>query len=236
MAIVRQDEILNKALPTDETVIPRYDIQTPDGTTVAENATITLKNQIIQVGMPYNKNFANEVLAASGTTTGTASALLLSQGNFVLQDGACVRIKLHVNIAASATLNINGTGAKPIVDSKGVPVKAGAVAGAWLTLIYNGNSFTLQGEGGTATYTATVTTAWNGTSAPYTQTVTVAGILSSDIADIAPVYDTTLETAIAQQAAWSMVSKADTGEDSITFTCFSDKPTVAIPVQIRVVR
>ena len=94
-----------------------------------------------------------------GVTEGTASALTLSAPGFALSDGVVVRFRLHTAIAAGATLDIGGTGAKAIVDSKGSSVKAGALAGAWLSAVYsaaNGN-FTLQGEGGVDTSDATAT-------------------------------------------------------------------------------
>lgn len=50
-----KDEILGKALNTDETVIPRYDIVKPDGTKLAEDAELILKNPVTQEGTPYNK-------------------------------------------------------------------------------------------------------------------------------------------------------------------------------------
>ena len=85
------------------------------------------------------------------------------------------------------------------------------------------------------TWTATITTTWSG-SCPYTQNVTVSGILASDMPHITPVYSTTNATALAQKEAWECVSKAVTAANSITFTCFEDKPTVKIPIQIEVMR
>ena len=85
------------------------------------------------------------------------------------------------------------------------------------------------------TKTATITTTWSG-SGPYTQTVTVSGILATDMPHITPVYSTTNATAIAQKEAWNCVSKAVTAADKLTFTCFEDKPTTEIPIQIEVIR
>ena len=86
------------------------------------------------------------------------------------------------------------------------------------------------------TKTATITTSWIGSAAPYTQEVTVSGILASDMPHITPNYSGTLETALQEKEAWSMVSKAETSDGAITFTCFADKPTTAIPIQIEVNR
>ena len=85
------------------------------------------------------------------------------------------------------------------------------------------------------TWTATITTTWSG-SGPYTQRVTVSGILVSDMPHITPVYSSDNVTALAQKEAWACVSKAVTTTNSITFSCFEDKPATAIPIQIEVMR
>ena len=86
-----------------------------------------------------------------------------------------------------------------------------------------------------ATTTATLSTSWSG-SGPYTQSITVSGISASDTPHIMPVYSDTNSTAISQKEAWACVSKAVTSDGTITFTCFEDKPTTAIPIQIEVNR
>ena len=50
-----KDEVLQKALETDTAVIPRYDVVLPDGTKVAENVRLVLKNTIVTAGTPLNK-------------------------------------------------------------------------------------------------------------------------------------------------------------------------------------
>lgn len=138
MAIKRQDEVLAKAVSTDATVIPRYDIKRPDGTKVAENVALELKNTVVNEGTAINKQLLDEILAASGTAGGTASALTLAQDGFVLTDGAEVRIKTSAfDIGAGATLNVNGTGAKKIITPAGVEFAGSLRAGVWLVLIYS---------------------------------------------------------------------------------------------------
>ena len=73
MAIKRQDEVLAKAVSTDATVIPRYDIKRPDGTKVAENVALELKNTVVNEGTAVNKQLLDEILAASGTAGGTTA-------------------------------------------------------------------------------------------------------------------------------------------------------------------
>lgn len=84
--------------------------------------------------------------------------------------------------------------------------------------------------------TATIGTEWTGAAAPYTQKVAVAEILSTDAPHIFPVYSDALATALAEKEAWSMVDKATTGNGTITFTCFEEKPEAAIQIQIEVIR
>lgn len=86
------------------------------------------------------------------------------------------------------------------------------------------------------TATATLLASGWSSSAPYTQTVTVAGVLAADNPHISPVYSDTLATAIAQKEAWEAVSKAVAAEGTITFSCFEDKPTTDIPIQVEVNR
>ena len=84
--------------------------------------------------------------------------------------------------------------------------------------------------------TATITTEWTGDTAPFTQTVAVKGILKEDWPHVMPVYSEVLETALAEKEAWACVSDAKTVDGSIVFSCFEDKPTTAIPIQIEVNR
>ena len=109
-----------------------------------------LKNQVITAGMPVDKAAMDECLAASGTTGGSATAFTLAQPNFTLFDGALVRIKLHVDSGATPTLNINGTGAKKLMQSKTKPFKAGIPAGTWVTFVYSSDFgfFLQQGSSG----------------------------------------------------------------------------------------
>ena len=76
---------------------------------------------------------------------------------------------------------------------------------------------------------------WSST-APHTQVIGIPGILATDCPHVTPVYADDLATALVQKEAWNMVCAAETADGSITFTCFEDKPTTAIPVQIEVNR
>ena len=115
----------------------------------AFHATITRADEPTDEGCPINKATLDELLAASGTTSGTATALTLAQDGFRLTDGACIRFKLHVDSGAAPTINVNGTGARAIMATKYKPMKT-TFAGTWCTAIYSETLgfFVLQGSGG----------------------------------------------------------------------------------------
>lgn len=87
-----------------------------------------------------------------------------------------------------------------------------------------------------ATYTATLTAAGWGASAPYTQTVAVTGILATDKPVVDVVLSDTAATAALQLEAWGMVGRIVTAAGQITAYCYEDKPTANIPIQLLVVR
>ena len=101
-----------------------------------------------QVGTPLNKKLLDFAVAANGVTHGTATAYILDADGFTLTDGAKVNFKLHVDSGATPTININGTGAKSLMQSKVKPMKAGIPAGTWLTAVYHASFgfFVLQGS------------------------------------------------------------------------------------------
>lgn len=85
------------------------------------------------------------------------------------------------------------------------------------------------------TYAVDLDTQWTG-SGPYSQKIAVAGIQESDMPHIGPVYDENMETAAAQKEAWECVNAGKTEDGAIVFICLEEKPTVAIPLQIEVMR
>lgn len=148
MAITRRDEVLGKAVASDDAVIPRYRLVAEDGRVVAEHVELQLENPVLQEGMAYNKDFANEVLAASGTTAGELPGLVLAQEGYELAEGATVRAKLHVTIPAGSsgvTLDVGGSGAVAMVTGDGSEVLPQMAQGEVMTLVYTGSHYCLQG-------------------------------------------------------------------------------------------
>ena len=86
-----------------------------------------------------------------------------------------------------------------------------------------------------AVLSATLDTTWSGSATPYTKTVTVSGILATDTPIIDIVMSGTYSTDEARIEAWGYIYRAVTDNDSITFYA-TEKPTVSLPIQIKVVR
>lgn len=78
---------------------------------------------------------------------------------------------------------------------------------------------------------------WSG-EAPYTQTVAVEGILETDTPHYGNVSYTSDTTAgkINRRNCFMMIDDLDTADGSITFTCFEEKPTLNLTVQLEVNR
>jgi len=85
-------------------------------------------------------------------------------------------------------------------------------------------------------YTATIQAAnWSGSEAPFSQSVSVSGILSTDTPIIDVVMSGTYGTDIERSSQWNYVYRAVTSDGSITFYA-KTKPTIDLPIQIKVVR
>lgn len=92
-----------------------------------------------------------------GTTTGSANTyvLTLSPAPMTLVDGLAICAKINVQNTGASTINVNGLGAKSILDSKGNAMTAGKLkANTPYTMRYNGTNFILQGEGASGDATA----------------------------------------------------------------------------------
>lgn len=84
-------------------------------------------------------------------------------------------------------------------------------------------------------YTGTLSAGGWSDTAPYMQAVTVDGIT----ADMSPILDIVLsddvDTAKAEQTAWSCITKAVTWGNKIIFFCYESKPETAINFKVKAV-
>ena len=84
-------------------------------------------------------------------------------------------------------------------------------------------------------YNITLDTTWSGSSAPFSKTQTVTGILATDTPIVDVVMSGTYATDEVRIEAWGYIYRAITANNAITFYA-TDKPTVSLPLQIKVVR
>lgn len=85
--------------------------------------------------------------------------------------------------------------------------------------------------------TCTLTVAgWTGAAAPYTQTVNVTNVLSTDKAWCDLSVSSTVATGIDEIDDWALISKIESGAGTLTFSCYEDKPTTELTVNVKVVR
>ena len=95
----------------------------------------------------------------------------------------------------------------------------------------------VEAKASTLTLTTTiVASAFVGSTAPYTQRIELDKVKSTDNPLVGVIFSNNTETALAQQDSWSSVSRIQTGDGFIIVSCYEDKPTVNIPIQIKIVR
>ena len=86
-----------------------------------------------------------------------------------------------------------------------------------------------------AVLTTTLNTTWQGSEAPYTKTQTVNGLLATDTPIVDVVMSDNFETDEARIEAWGYVYRITTANNAITLYA-TEKPTVSLPIQLKVVR
>jgi len=140
----------------------------------------------------------------------------------------------HVKLSSSTSSTSETEAATP----KAVKVAMDAANTAQSNLSsHEGKSATASALGHVyhAIYNVTLDTSWSGSSAPFSKTVTVNGIQASDTPIIDVVMSGTYITDTSRLEAWSKIYRAVTEANKITFYA-TEKPTVSIPVQVKVVR
>ena len=133
-------------------------------------------------GVNFDGSAAITHFGTCSTAAGTV-AKVVSLTSFTLVTGARITIKFTVtNTAASPTLNVNGTGAKPIVY-RGSAIAAGYLAANRVyEFVYDGTNYALVGDIDTntnTTYSAGAGLTLNGTKFEHTNSVT-AGTAKGD--------------------------------------------------------
>lgn len=89
------------------------------------------------------------------TASGTNSYTVTINGITAYTDGLTVRVKIGNASTGASSLNINGLGAKTILDSLGNAITSGGLkAGLPYQLCYNGTNFIVLGKGGGGDATA----------------------------------------------------------------------------------
>ena len=116
-------------------------------------------------------------------------------------------------------------------------VETGKIAGGAVTLPKLGSDVTADALGGAVvkTFTADVDTGWTGSAAPYSKAVTISGLLANDTPIVDLVASSTYSDAEAQIEAWGYVYRAVTSANTLTLYA-TEKPTVAMTIQVKVVR
>jgi len=77
---------------------------------------------------------------------------------------------------------------------------------------------------------------WAGETAPFSQMVSLAAIRETDCPHFGAVYSDDLQTALAQKAAFALVDDLQTGNGTVTLTCFGGKPEADLTIQMEVNR
>lgn len=152
---------------------------------------------------------------------------------------------VQIDTAVSAVLagqagiqgvNVNGSTVEPDENNKvsiNIPdVSQSLGQSTTSTMSQNAITSAVSSKADVTYYTATLySNSWSGTTSNFTQSVNITGIVSTD----KPIIDLSSPTT-SKLDSWSFVSKADTYDGHITFTCFNYKPTENLEIDIMVVK
>jgi hypothetical protein len=129
-----------------------YGLKKPEGTDVVNIDDFNTNADTIDAELKKRVTTSDYIRSPGYVVdTGTANAYVvtLNPAPTAYADGMAVTVKIKTTNTGASTLNINGLGAKTILDSHGNALAAGKLkAGLPYTFRYNGTNFILQGEGG----------------------------------------------------------------------------------------
>jgi len=114
-----KDEVLQKAIETDTSVIPRYDIILPDGTKVAENVQLVLKNAILAAGTPLNRQ--TMLKDSTAELYGMDANALPDEVLLAIRNSASYCPKLKIYSVPGATIEVQGANASTAAATYTVP-------------------------------------------------------------------------------------------------------------------
>lgn len=233
------------------TVITQADITNMVGTSSCPYITGILQvqnidNIVAQWNSQWNQWYAEKV----SQTDADASVLLAEmKSDFdiwfadvraLLEDDAATQLAAQVaalqgkfdDLAREGAVydTIEDSNLDVILGSDGTPIEGRAILGG-----------TISGSGASGDTDhltpIVVLTAEGWTDAvPYTQTVPVTGVTSNDNPHVSLVVSDDIETGLAQEEAYSMITKGIATGGSIVFMCYSDKPEIPLTLQIEVIR
>lgn len=105
-----KDEVLQKVLDSDGNIIPRFDIVHPDGTVLAENVQLVLKNTILTPGTPLNKQnlLSDDTSRALGLdpATSTPDTAFMSIRSSI---GFCPRVRISYRVGGTISVRNENT-------------------------------------------------------------------------------------------------------------------------------
>lgn len=109
----------------------------------AAAAGLTLPCDYKGLGSPID---SQDVIVRAGTTAGTSTAYTATVEDLItLNNTLIVQAKMHASCGASPTLNVNGTGAKPIFKGSIAAGSGNLVSGVTYLFMYDGTNYIVIG-------------------------------------------------------------------------------------------
>ena len=166
-------------------------------------------------------------ITTANVSNGTSSMVSASQTD----TGASITV---TDSSGSTTVELtNGSNGKDGKSAYAIAVEKGFDGDevAWLNSLKGTTTVTSSAVNLTGTLTAD---GWSDT-VPYTQTVTVTGLAESASPIIDVVVSDDVETGASQIKQWVYISKASAAENSLTVSCYTKKPTIDLPILVKVI-
>lgn len=116
---------------------------------------VGMVNEVDNSLISHKADYVKHPGYAAATGIANTYAVTLNPAPTSYTDGMGIVVKINVASTGASTLNVNGLGAKTILDSLGNAITAGGLkANTPYTMRYNGTFFIVQGKGGGGTATS----------------------------------------------------------------------------------